>query len=453
MSDMDVDQTSLGTAMSNSSKAVEVGQLEAKEDELDHLFDNLDDVEITKAENPWQTKTTSLELFSAKDSGIDHLAGDSLRQFKLFYRHFFPAKPYFQWLNYSNSPIPSKNFMNREFSFFLMDETFMRYQSFKSLDELKQELTRLCPTRIDLGAVYNIRPKDKNMVRSGALTAVSKELVFDIDMTDYDEIRTCCSGGDVCTKCWEFMTVAMKIIDTALREDFGFKHLLWVYSGRRGVHCWVADMRARVMTNDQRKAIVQYLEVVKGGAHQVRKVKLPSTLHPSLSRSRKTLENHFRNLMFSSQDILTTPKQWEKVLAIIPDQAIQDEIRKEWESAPTRAPAEKWENLKTIIDQKTNVKSPLRAIHLDIMFQYTYPRLDDKVSIDIRHLLKSPFCIHPKTGRVCVPIPIETCDNFDPTSAPTVPQLVKELNEYDERHPSNGNSPKLQDDASKSLEF
>lgn len=40
---------------------------------------------------------------------------------------------------------------------------------------------------------------------------VQRELVIDIDISDYDELRTCGSGGHICAKCWPFMAVAIQV--------------------------------------------------------------------------------------------------------------------------------------------------------------------------------------------------------------------------------------------------
>jgi DNA primase small subunit len=46
-----------------------------------------------------------------------------------------------------------------------------------------------------------------------------RELVFDIDITDYDDVRFCCSGSDICNKCWPLMKFAIKIIDAAIEGE------------------------------------------------------------------------------------------------------------------------------------------------------------------------------------------------------------------------------------------
>ena len=63
----------------------------------------------------------------------------------------------------------------------------------------------------------------------------------------------------------------------------------------------------------------------------------------------------------------------------------------------------------------------------EIKLQWSYPRLDVNVSKGINHLLKSPLCVHPKTGRICVPIDTRRLDRFDPFDVPTISQICSEL--------------------------
>jgi DNA primase small subunit len=71
----------------------------------------------------------------------------------------------------------------------------------------------------------------------------------------------------------------------------------------------------------------------------------------------------------------------------------------------------------------------MTAVLEDIILLYTYPRIDAEVSKHRNHLLKAPFCVHPKTGRVCVPVDPARIDEFDPESVPTVRQLLSELDD------------------------
>jgi len=359
---------------------------------------------------------------------------------KHYYKRLFPTKLYHKWLQYGEG---TTTFENREFSFTLKDDIYIRYMSFGDASDLDKELQKRVPYKIDIGAVYNHKPKDNKTLQAGVFKPLEKELVFDIDMTDYDDVRTCCSGAAICKKCWPFMNLAIKIIDKVLSDDFGFKHRLWVYSGRRGVHCWVADETARKLTQAGRSAVAEYINVIKGGESQNKKVQFRGTnheLHPSLERAKADVTKYFNDSYLTDQNILENEEQRELMLKLIPDEKTRKTVSEHWETMGKKASTEElWKYLSKTVEEKHFNKH----IADEIMFQYVYPRLDINVSKGLNHLLKSPFCIHPKTGRVCVPINPSKVDDFEPEKVPTISQLMEELDEA--KKSSDGNTQDTKD--------
>lgn len=315
------------------------------------------------------------------------------------------------------------------------------------------------------------------------------------------------------------MAAALKVLDQGLREDFGFQHIAWFYSGRRGIHAWVCDKEARYLSDQARSAVANYFEISlnkKNDEGLLGKNNSSGTVHPMLTRSYDVLEPYFCKYVLPGMDdgnendsdddshhhhpgigghgLLATREAWDElVLDALPFKAretVGKNLKRKWSNpreGDDLTPIEKWQTLLQHLrvkfgfpqswpssssssrdggDDRSGNKShkkskknnnfssstldeETRKVYMwpmEFVFKYVYPRLDINVSKAQGHLLKSPFCVHPKTGRVCVPIDPNAMDahspggGFDPFSVPTLSQLAGELDEYHKKENNNDSS-------------
>ena len=353
---------------------------------------------------------------------------------KIYYSNFFPYEMYFSWLGRGEVD----QFQRREFSFTLENDVYFRFQSYKSSDELKKKLIQYCPKKIDIGAMYNVLPTEHKT--ADPFFPQEKEIVFDIDMTDYDDIRTCCQEAKLCNKCWKYMIVAYKILDKILREDFGFEHILYAFSGRRGIHAWLCDERARVLRDDGRIAIANYIKYKMSNVKMEISQGLHSPLHPAYVRAIKICDEYF-NVVLDEQNLLNNEKGQNLLMGLLKayfhkdfDEAKVIEI---FNNSEIKKSSQKLKEIQDMILSKTkksdkkNQEPVADILYLcinDFKLNILYPRLDINVSTHINHLLKSPFCIHPKTGLVAVPLSEEDILKFKMDNIPRLDQLINDYN-------------------------
>ncbi|KPM06674.1 DNA primase small subunit-like protein [Sarcoptes scabiei] len=382
-----------------------------------------------------QSSNDSNEIeMEIEESMID---GNQPEYLRAYYQFLFPHTLFFQWLSYAN--VKPDYFNHREFSFTLSGDIYLRFNSFDTLAEMRRSIMERLPTKIDIGAVYNLKPKECRKVKLLSFQPMEHELVFDIDMTDYDDVRTCCKGTSICNRCWMFMIIAARILESFLRKDFGFKDILWVYSGRRGIHCWVADRRARLLKPDARDAIVNFINIFDGGQFKAKKVEIDGLkgVHPSIGRAVKIIDEYFEELMIVKQNFLQTKSQIETIANLCLDQQLRDQIKRSLLEDSSLKTSDRWRKLvelsQLFYGSKNSNPSLNRSIYKhrffleELKLQLCYPRLDTNVTRGLNHLLKMPFSVHPKTGKICVPIDFKQIDKFDPFKVPTLKILCEEL--------------------------
>jgi predicted DNA primase small subunit len=251
---------------------------------------------------------------------------------------------------------------------------------------------------------------------------VRRELIFDIDMNDYDDVRLCCQGPKACSTCWNIVWAAVLVLNAFLRQQCDMQHVLWVYSGRRGVHCWTSDQNAMVMSNQQRQVMLALMQVVPRVTQRTLMQAYQETqwlnLHTNTwaNTALHLLMPVFSKFWIESVNAQRVP-EFETFLdarvrrvfrsRLLPDPSPMSDSSSH--VAPSRSA--RWREF--LLQHAQFIKSPKHmqqagaqsvpdALHR-IVFSCLYPRFDIPVTVQMNHLLKLPFCIHPDTLQVCLP--------------------------------------------------
>eukprot|EP01056_Protomagalhaensia_sp_Gyna25_P001091 Protomagalhaensia_sp_Gyna_25__1090@NODE_152_length_4807_cov_90_610529_g118_i0_p3_GENE_NODE_152_length_4807_cov_90_610529_g118_i0NODE_152_length_4807_cov_90_610529_g118_i0_p3_ORF_typecomplete_len416_score76_32DNA_primase_S/PF01896_19/9_1e49_NODE_152_length_4807_cov_90_610529_g118_i034784725 len=354
-----------------------------------------------------------------------------------YYTTLCPLEAITQWLKPAVNALPLEH---REISMSMAredgKEIYKRWQSFKNAEELKAELLRMKPVphKFDIGAVYSKPVALRDDILKGDIPfyPLAREFVLDIDMNDYDQIRTCCEGKKLCRLCWRFLAAAALLIDETLREDCAFEEILWVFSGRRGIHCWVTDLEAKRMAGSARSAVASYLVLIPQqrltahmlplkGRYMRRAVKVLGRLWPLILEEQDVYFHH----LSSGREATQFESLKTSLIALLPNVPVASILEELVKSAPASnwegCSLEFWKQLACRLKQHSEVAQDA----LDIIMVHTLqPRLDINVSKDVGHLLKAPFVIHQGTGKVCCPLRLPDIEAFDPELVPLVSQLV-----------------------------
>lgn len=381
-----------------------------------------------------------------------------------YYLSIYPQRTIFAWLHKGREA----EAVRREFAFVSSSGQFSRNLRFSNVHEFWNAVRQRIPARIEVGPQFNTlcRPGDEwigagkvhnsqemdrasqqvmpqawqnkidamQQAASVATTSqatsmqiacvnttqriidpnikhfpIRRELVFDIDLTDYDDVRSCCQGKVVCHKCWILVYAAVLVLEDTLRNKLNLKHILWVYSGRRGVHCWVSDEEAMMLTDMQREYIVNsFLQrPSKFGCHAPDQSSLEhlarafTVLLPVYEQKWLPAQD---GLMYSDFAMFLDPRILSYFPSFAPGQTAQQRY------------ADFMLQLQTFERSAELMSRPgaysIRDCRLRIVLHTLFPRIDRQVTVKMGHLLKLPFCVHPDTQQLCLPFSPSNYDSI-----------------------------------------
>jgi|WetSurMetagenome_2_1015567.scaffolds.fasta_scaffold08375_3 DNA primase catalytic subunit len=276
------------------------------------------------------------------------------------------------------------------------------------------------------------------------LLVTKKELVFDIDITDYTRFCPCKDLKRLCSSCWFHIEGSYLILKYILTQQMGYseKELLWVFSGSKGIHCFVNSKRALSLSAPERLVLKQVMTIQKTDDTKL-KAFMQSIRDPAFLRQ---IGDFFNEKVIKKRDLFQyeafekfcvsvlklhynsiaslVENAWKRIDACqLEEQQGQKAQRtnNSSSSSPSKSSesvsAKKWRTILSL--EKTQNQSMTKNQPLPshfIAFKLLYPQIDPQPLI-MKHLIKLPFSIHSKTTNIALPIEEKSIIDCDPTNA------------------------------------
>ena len=356
--------------------------------------------------------------------------------FESYYKHMFPASHVFKlfsrtWQDKKYSP------ECREYGTETIDGIFRRWKCCSNEDDLRTLVSAAEIGKLNIGAVFKQQiwmrwklPSNQSMI------PLQREFVIDIDLDDYSSGAVSIDKNDLQQndRMWPLVAIGILICKDILKEAFGFSQFLVVYSGRRGAHLWVLDQRACELTDEARAAIIKFITPSDKMSESGRKYFSWLLQHPNfgsgpnpLEASEIGMETVFQRFVYkffvnyaikplgekNGLGLLDSRFDREHFIKMADLKFSDQDVGHILNCASGVAAFDKMQYLISLQPEALRKWTIVRMC--ETICTMVWPRPDVAVSTHMNHTLKAPYSVHPKTGRISIPVFNTDLIDFDPS--------------------------------------
>lgn len=278
------------------------------------------------------------------------------------------------------------------------------------VDSFKSTMGMIKPESLHMDYIHDYYAKNMNLFER----RTKKEVVFDIDLTDFTRFCDCGDKKQICSVCWLHIEGSVLILNHFLLDimQYNESNILWVFSGGKGIHCIVNNLVSMNLPEKERMRLHKLVSISKVDNFSVKYyVEEKEKYHPKFMQ---LLETHFWENVIQKRRLLENSKFTTFCLSYLTKdfKAFTNALEKAWTNydngvvvkkrrilSPVSISEAKWNIL---CELEKELRCPTKPSQV-IIIRLFHPVIDSG-PLKMSHKFKLPFSIHGTTKNVSLPV-------------------------------------------------